>query len=163
MTDKAIVRPPREAAAFALDDAATAAGALDIEHVTPGGAIVAGSRASLDALAATGARVKLLPDTNLIRIYDQAIDIEADDVLADVPSRARVPRARRADWPHHLVQLDGPPIPAWIEAIEARGVDVIEPVGAYAVFVVGDPKSVAEVGRLDFVAWAGPFQPAWRI
>ena len=27
-------------------------------------------------------------------------------------------RARRGDWPHDLVQLDGPPIPAWIEAIK---------------------------------------------
>ena len=98
MTDKAIVRPPREASAFDLDDATkAAAGALDIEHVTPGGAIVAGSRDSLDALAAAGARVKILPDTNLIRIYDVAIDIEADDVLADVPTRTRVPRAHRGD------------------------------------------------------------------
>jgi hypothetical protein len=30
-----------------------------------------------------------------------------------------VPRAGRADWPHFLVQLDGPPIPEWIDAIEA--------------------------------------------
>src|SRR5262245_59975499 len=98
MTDKAIVRPPRPAAAFDLDDAATAVGALDIEHVTRGGAIVAGGRRNLDALAASGARVKILPDTNLIRIYDLVIDVEAADVLAGVPTRARVPRARRGDW-----------------------------------------------------------------
>ena len=159
MTDKALVRPSRGAAAIDLDAVADTA-AVEIQHVTPGGVIVAGTRDTLDALAASGARVKLLPDTNLIRIYDQVIDIEAGNVLEGVPTRGRVPRDVRAVWTHHLVQLDGPPNPEWIAAIEAHGVEVIEPVGAYALLVVGDAKQMTEVGALDFVAWLGPFQPA---
>ena len=162
MTDKALVRPSRGAAAIDLDAVADTA-AVEIQHVTPGGVIVAGDRDTLDALAASGARVKLLPDTNLIRIYDQVIDIEAGNVLEGVPTRGRVPRDMRAVWTHHLVQLDGPPNPEWIAAIEAHGVEVIEPVGAYALLVVGDAKQMTEVGALDFVAWLGPFQPEWRI
>lgn len=163
MTDKAIVRLPQRAGVFSLDEAAPEVAGLEVEHDTPTGSIVRGDREALDALAAAGARVKLLPDTNLIRIYDYVIDVEAADVLDEVPTRARVPRARRADWPHFLVQLDGPPIPEWIDAIEACGVDVVEPIGAYGLFVVGDAEHMAEVGALDFVAWWGMFEPAWRV
>ena len=163
MTDKAIVRLPRRAGAFGLEEAAPGVAGLEVQHDTPAGSIVRGDRAALDALATTGARVKLLPDTNLIRIYDHVIDVEAGDVLDEVPTRARVPRAGRANWPHFLVQLDGPPIPEWVDAIEVCGVDVVEPIGAYGLFVVGDAEQMAEVGALDFVAWWGPFEPAWRV
>jgi len=67
MTDKAIVRLPRRAGAFGLEEAAPGVAGLEVQHDTPAGSIVRGDRAALEALAATGARVKLLPDTNLIR------------------------------------------------------------------------------------------------
>ena len=140
-----------------------AAGPVKVQHETSAGAIVTGSSKTLRALAEKDRRVRLLPDTNLIRIYDHVVNIEAADPLEGVATRARVPRDLAPGWHHHLVQLDGPPTPAWTAAIEALGVDVVEPVSGYALFVEGEPAAMAAVGELDFVAWAGPFQPAWRV
>jgi hypothetical protein len=73
MTDKAIVRLRRRAGAIGLEEAAPGMAGLEVQHDTRAGTIVSGDREALDALAAAGARVKLLPDTNLIGIYDHVI------------------------------------------------------------------------------------------
>lgn len=163
MTDKAIVRGRQGAASADAADALGASADVEVQHDLGDAQLVVGGRAQLDALAASGARVKLLPNTNLIRFYDQVVDIESADMLENVPSRRRVPRAEQGAWPHHVVQLDGPPIASWVGDIEALGVEVVEPVGAYGLFVVGTPDQMRAVADLPFVAWAGPFEPAWRI
>ena len=33
------------------------------------------------------------------------------------------------------MQLAGPPFEAWVREIEARGIDVVEPISGYGVFV----------------------------
>jgi hypothetical protein len=74
MTDKAILRLRRRAGAIGLEEAAPGVAGLEVQHDTPAGGIVSGDREAIDALAAAGARIKLLPDTNLIRIDDHVID-----------------------------------------------------------------------------------------
>ena len=48
-----------------------------------------------------------------------------------VPAALEVAADEAADWPHHLVQLAGPPTDEWVREIEARGVDVVEPISGY--------------------------------
>ena len=166
MTDKAIVRSRGDdPAGFALEDqlARAAPSDVEVEHVRSDGALVRADEEGLDELARRGMRVKVFTDTNLLRVGEHVIDVEADDVIADVPSRLRVPRAERASWPHHLVQLAGPPAPEWIDAIVDAGVDVVEPLGQCGLFVCGTPDAAEAVGDLPFVAWVGPLQPMWRI
>lgn len=179
MTDKAIVqiRTPRQgpvpfaaladtedAVALDAETAAAIAGPnVTIEHQLSDAVIVSGDDDALAELEASGARVKRLPDTNVMRLYDHVIDTEAADTLDDVPSARRVPRAAREDWTHHLVQLIGPPTREWIAAIESQGVTVVEPIGAYGLFVCGTRDEMAAVDALDVVAWSGDFQPQWRI
>jgi hypothetical protein len=67
MTDKAILRLRRRAGAIGLEEAALGVAGLEVQHDTPTGGIVSGDQEAIDALDATGARVKLLPDTALIR------------------------------------------------------------------------------------------------
>src|SRR4051812_2508777 len=117
MSDKAIIRP--QPGTERVDVAALGApGPVRVQHETPAGAIVTASARTLRTLSAGDAGVKLLPDTNLLRIYGHVIDVEAADPLEGVATQARVPRALGASWFHHLVQLDGPPIPEWTRAIE---------------------------------------------
>jgi hypothetical protein len=74
MTDKAIVRLRRRAGAIGPEEAAPGVAGLEVQRDTPAGRIVIGDREAPDALAATRARFKLLPDTNLIPIDDHVID-----------------------------------------------------------------------------------------
>ena len=109
-----------------------------------------------------GFRVKLLPDTNLLHIGRYTIDVETDAV-PEVPRELDISAAELPGWPHHLVQLAGPPIDTSVKEIEARGIDVVEPVSGYAVFVYATGDAVNALRDLPFVVWTGPLKPAYRI
>lgn len=137
-------------------------GELTVEAETPTGVIVRGTERQYETLAAAGFRVKLLPDTNLLRIGRYTIDVETGAV-PDVGRELDLAAADASGWPHHLVQLAGPPIEAWVKQIEARHVEVVEPVSGYAVFVYATDAAVAALRDLPFVVWTGPFKPAYRV
>ncbi|MHA6785418.1 S8 family serine peptidase [Pseudonocardia saturnea] len=122
------------------------------------GSLVDADPARIADLERQGFRVKVLRDTNLLRIGDHEIDIDAPADTTD-----GVPPGSRATWPHHLVQLVAPPTEEWVRAIEERDVDVVEPVSAYGLFVSGPPERVAALLDLPFVAWTGPLLPRYRI
>jgi hypothetical protein len=61
------------------------------------------------------------------------------------------------------VQLAGPPLDTWVRAIEARGLDVVEPVSGYGLFVSASTDAVTALRDLPFVVWTGPLKPAYRI
>jgi hypothetical protein len=133
-----------------------------LEAETPAGALVRGTDAQYEALQAAGFRVKLLPDTNLLHIGRYTIDVETD-IVPQVPGELEISAADLPGWPHHLVQLAGPPIESWVREIEARGIDVVEPVSGYAAFVHATSEAVTALRDLPFVVWTGPLKPAYRI
>ena len=132
------------------------------EADTPAGVLVRGTDRQFEALEAAGYRVKLLPDTNLLRIGRYTIDVETK-AEPDIPRDLDVSAAELPGWPHHLVQLAGPPLDTWVRAIEARGLDVVEPVSGYGLFVSAPTAAVAALRDLAFVVWIGPLKPAYRI
>ena len=163
MTDKAIItqrRIPRMQAEEAESGRAHDVGAT-VEYRLPHGTLVSGDEQQYAALEQQGFRVKLLRDTNILQAGAYEIDIEA--LPPEVPSRLEVPKRQVKKWLHHLVQLIGPPVPEWIAGIEERGVDVVESISAYGLFVTGSPEAVAALASLPFVAWVGPYKPAYRI
>lgn len=131
------------------------------------------------ALERSGYRVKRLVETELIRVGDFAVDIEqgaeGEEAAADpaVPPELRVPPELEEIWPHHLVQLIAPPTSEWVARIEEQGVNIIEPISRYALFVHASPERVRALRGLklpedppdaeSFVVWTGPFQPAYRL
>jgi subtilisin family serine protease len=177
MTDKALVTSRR--ATGAEDEGATTSDevrglGVNVDHDVAGGSIVTlEDEQQISQLEASGFRVKVLPDINLLNVGTYQIDTEAaaaneaeDEGAAAgpaVPAALEVPAEFAATWPHHLVQLDGPPTPEWTQQIEYRGVDVVEPVSAYGLFVVGRPAAVEGLLDLPFVTWVGLFKPAYRI
>jgi hypothetical protein len=164
MTSKAIITrrgvARSDAVAFTESTEAVDMG-LKVEQPLPQGTLVSGNEKQLAAVEAQGYRVKLLPDTNILEVGAYQIDTEA--AAPKVPAKLEVPKALKETWSHHLVQLIAPPNEDWIRAIEDRGIDVVEPISAYGLFVVGSPEQVKKLTNLPFVEWVGTFKPAYRI
>lgn len=149
----------RTDAAAALERAEAERSGLDVAASLAGGTLVSGERDALETLESRGYRVKLLRDTNVLRMGAHDIDIERGE--PEVPSDLDVPDP--GDWPHHLVQLIAPPEPEWVRELETRSVKVVEQVGSYGLFVTGHPDAVDALAELPFVAWTGRFKPAYRV
>ncbi|CRK56578.1 peptidase S8 and S53, subtilisin, kexin, sedolisin [Alloactinosynnema sp. L-07] len=163
MTTKAIVTP-RSAATGQFRPSETESDAgVEVEAMLAEGAVVKGAQEQLEALEAQGYRVKMMPGAGLIDLGATLIDTESDAESPPVPAELEVPAELADEWPHHLIQLVAPPRAEWLAEIEARGVDVIEPTGAYGVLVSGTPDAVARLIELTFVTWTGPMKPAYRI
>ena len=155
MADRAIITARGAAAGPAAGDVEPAG--VTVTGETGGGTLVEGDRSAIDALERQGFRVKLLRDTNLLRIGDQEIDIDAAPTAA--PADADPGDAATL----HLVQLVAPPNDEWVRIIEARDVDVVEPVSTYGLVVAARAGRVAALVELTFVAWTGPLRPELRI
>ena len=177
MTNKALITLRKTTAAE--DAASRTAGeeardkGFTVEHDLSNGSIVnLEDENQIAQLEASGFRVKVLHNTNLLQVGNYQIDTtteteNATAALAAAPAEIAgefdVPEESSAEWKHHLVQLAGPPNEEWTRQIEMQGVDVVEPISAYGLFVVGDPERVASLLGLPFVTWVGPFKPAYRI
>ncbi len=162
MATKAIISK----SGFGITDGRMASAEADghgiaVEAQFPHGTLISGTDKQYAALEDRGYRVKLLPDTNILTVGSYRIDIEKGE--PKVPASLDVPKALAKTWLHHLVQLQGPPNAEWNEILEEHGVDVVEPVGSYGLFVTGTPEAVQALHTLPFVAWTGPFKPAYRI
>lgn len=163
MSPKAVITRfgvPREAAA-ALESREAQDLGCNIEHQLPHGTLVSGEEQNFAELEAQGYRVKLLRDTNILRIGDYRIDIKKDP--PDIPQALEIPRNLVRRWTHHLLQLIAQPTREWMSVIEDRGVKIVEVIPPYGLFVVGDPGEVNKLRHLPFVAWSGLFKPAYRI
>lgn len=64
---------------------------------------------------------------------------------------------------YYVVQLDGPMTPSRREALAAGGIKLGEylPMNAYVVRL--DDERVAALSRLDFIAWIGEYEDAWKL
>ncbi|MEN9612636.1 MAG: hypothetical protein RLZZ628_3450 [Bacteroidota bacterium] len=134
---------------------------LAVESNLPQGTLLKGTEKALRKLEEQGYRVKMLSDTNLLTIGGYKIDIEQH--APNVPPNQDIPKDLAAVWQHHLIQLIAPPSELWIQEIEALGVDVVESISSYGLFVLGSPEKVEQLKKLPFVAWVGPFKPAYRM
>lgn len=164
MTTKALITRrgvTRTTAVAAMESSEAENLGLTVEHHLPQGTLVSGDEKKYADLEAQGYRVKVLPNTNMMQIGAYKIDIEA--ALPKVPKELEVPEELGTTWSHHLVQLAGPPNEDWIRAIEEQGVDVVEPISAYGLFVIGSTEQVESLKSFPFVAWVGPFKPAYRV
>lgn len=164
MSHKALITrrgAPSAETARATESAEAESAGCKVEHHLPHGTLVRGKEQDYAKLEKQGYRVKFLPDTNILAVGSYRINVERG--APKVPPNLQVPKALEKTWPHHLVQLAGPPNEEWIRAIEAQGVDVVEPISSYGLFVVGDPETVKQLKNLPFVEWVGMFQPAYRV
>jgi hypothetical protein len=134
---------------------------LDVELNLPQGALVSGDIEKFKEIESKGFRVKIIEPTNILEIGSYKIDIENESV--QIPEKLQIPDTLSDTWPHHLVQCQGPINSEWIEEIKKAGVEVVEAISNYALFVYGSPNEVNNLAKLSFVSWIGPFMPAYRI
>ena len=134
---------------------------LDVEMNLPQGVLVSGDIQTIKETESKGYRVKILEPASILEIGSYKIDIENESV--QIPEKLQIPDALWESWPHHLVQCQGPINSGWIEEIENAGVEIVEAVSNYALFVYGSPKQVNNLAKLSFISWIGPFMPAYRI
>ena len=163
MTNKAIITR-RDGSAFADNaEAGALMERLGVKKTRSHGAgmLIEASDKELVALEKAGYRVKLLPETEILRIGNYVID--TDKAAPKVPKELEVPKDLADTWPQHLVQLIAPPTEEWKEAIAAQGVEVVEKVSRYGLYVKGTPEQVKGLEKLPFVVWTGPLKPGYRI
>jgi subtilisin family serine protease len=155
MKEKAIItkKGPQSRDASALSESAVAKDlGLIVETNLGYGTLVEGESETFQEIENQGYRVKVLTDINLLKIGNFNIDTEAPASVETNPA-----------WTHYLVQLIAPPNESWVQEIESRGINVIEPISAYGLFVIGTLAQVKALENLEFVAWTGEFLPKYRI
>ena len=166
MTDKWLLTP-RDDQIRSLSEVESDFG-VEVEQVIGSRLLVSELESGqIGELQTQGFRVKRLPDVNLLRIGRFVIDTsstsETELENLDVPDGLSIPDASAQDWEHHLIQFVAPPEPDWINAVESQGLEVVDQLPPYGVFVVGDAATAQAAESLPFIAWVGPFKPAYRI
>ena len=145
---------------FTATEATNAAG-LEVIASTDAGGVVQLEDPDVERLEGLGYRVKVLTDPDRLRVG--AYDFDVTENAPPLPRALRLSKEQRAEWPHHIVQLVGPPLPEFIEQLEQLGLRVVRQIDRYAVAVVGDAAAVDEAAALPAVVWTGRFEPAFRV
>ncbi|MEM9271962.1 MAG: S8 family serine peptidase [Cyanobacteria bacterium P01_F01_bin.143] len=164
MSEKALVTPRGELTleAFSRNVRTEADNiGVNIEQQFPQGTLVSAESSQLTDLEARGFRVKTLPETNILHVGSYRINIES--APPSLPIGLRVPAELANTWTHHLVQLAIPPNRSLIDQITQSGVQVVEKISRYGLFVVGSPAVIERLQQYSFVVWTSPFEPAYRI
>ncbi len=126
----------------------------------PDGYMVAPS-SSLDSLEARGFRARPLRDRHLLRLA--AVTLDLSQGLPDHSPDLTIQSADEPAWTHWILQLEGPLTASWLDAIRAAGATQLLPIPPYGLWALMPAASAAVVARMDFVAWCGPMQPAYRL
>ncbi|MBS4032589.1 MAG: S8 family serine peptidase [Clostridiales bacterium] len=129
-----------------------------VEFILPYGTLITGSRRQLAGLEKKGYRVKILTGTDSLQVGE--CSIKTDNAEQSV---SPLSLEQEKIWSHYLLQLIAPPALEWVEELGRMGVDVVEPVSAYGLFVVCGQRELAEVQKLPYVIWSGPFLPEYRV
>lgn len=165
MSEKALVTPrsptPLENFSDLVQTEADDIG-ITVEQQFSQGTLVNAETSQLNDLEARGFRVKTLPETNILHVGNYRLNIES--APPSLPIDLRVPSSLVDTWPHHLIQLAIPPTPELIDQIAQNGVQVVEKIGRYGLFVFGSPAAVSRLQQqYPFIAWTSKFEPAYRI
>lgn len=62
-----------------------------------------------------------------------------------------------------IVQFRSPTRDAWLDALRARGVRLVQPIAPFGYVVVADAATTSNLRALPYVRWAGAFDPAYRF
>lgn len=83
------------------------------------------------------------------------------DALDTLPDVAKVPARNGARY--FLVQFHGPVLAEWQQALRDAGAEPLRYVPDYAFITRMQPELQAQLRRLPFVRFVGPYKPEWRV
>ncbi|MHC4220465.1 MAG: S8 family serine peptidase, partial [Planctomycetota bacterium] len=90
-------------------------------------------------------------------------EVSFDPLLA-APDLPEGWTALEAEGPElRLVQFQGPTQAAWLDQIEAVGVEIVQYIHPYTYIVWSEPGQLDAARGLGTVRWAGEFHPAYRV
>ncbi len=115
--------------------------------------------AGLSRLARSGVPYVAATDAGTVHVPGYRFDPLRDGEPALDPAL----RAGGAGEGFYLVQLAGPTSDAWLAALEARGLRLLQYYPHHAFLVWADGARVAAAGDLDFVRWTGAYHPAYKL
>jgi serine protease AprX len=59
----------------------------------------------------------------------------------------------------HLVQFHGPTKPAWLDALQAGGMEIVQYIHPFTYVVWGESAALTSQAQRDFVRWTGDYLP----
>lgn len=161
LASAAASEPPRAARVFDVDAATLNRAGVDAALARDYGSFrwIRADDATLEALAALGARVELDPRANRIQLgaFDFDPTVTQSRELTGAASRTAAGEGLA------LVQFDAPLTRAASAALEARGLSVIQYVPTNAVLAWGRADALDAARSVDGVRWAGDYALAFRV
>lgn len=114
----------------------------------------------LEAIEAARLDAEIYGDPYTLRLGGRAFDPLRDGVPQIVSWEAV-----RAEGPDlHLVQFVGPTRSAWLDALRARGLEVVQYIQPFTYVVWGRVEQLPPTrANENGVRWTGPFAPAYRV
>jgi len=87
-----------------------------------------------------------------------------DPLLAPPPPSLEGPALPDRGQPGlRLVQFHGPTKSAWVDALQAGGLEVVQYIHPFTYVVWGDAVALASQAGRDFVRWTGDYLPAYAV
>jgi serine protease AprX len=118
------------------------------------------SPADLAKLDAVGTPYQAYPSPYALTLGGQTFD----PLLAPPQSPPDLMTEPAAGGPGlHLVQFHGPTKPAWLDALQASGLETVQYIHPFTYVVWGESAAIASQASRDFVRWTGDYLPAYAL
>jgi serine protease AprX len=118
------------------------------------------SPAELAELESAGLPYQTYPDPYALTLGGQTFD-----PLLSPPSSStdHQPAINPGQTGLHLVQLHGPTKFAWLDALQASGLEIVQYIHPFTYVVWGESAALASQASRDFVRWTGDYLPAYAL
>ena len=63
----------------------------------------------------------------------------------------------------HLVQFKGPTKSAWLDSLQANGLEIVQYIHPFTYMVWGDGDAIADQSRQGFIRWSGDYLPVYAV
>lgn len=118
------------------------------------------SPAELAELESAGLPYQAYPDPYALTLGGQTFD----PLLTPLPFSADQQTAIDPGQPGlHLVQFHGPTKSAWLDALQASGLEIVQYIHPFTYVVWGQSAALASQSNRDFVRWTGDYLPAYAL
>lgn len=111
-------------------------------------------------LAASGVDFARPPAPTTLEFEGYRFDTRSEEPTVPAEQRAQFTPGVPS---FHVVQLKGPVKGEWLDQLQERSVEFVQPHPPYGYIVSMVPEQAAAVEAFDFVRWVGPYHPAFKI
>lgn len=118
------------------------------------------TKSDLILLQDKGIRYQIVPNPYNLTLSSQNFDPLLSTPISDSEAEEKITASGAG---LHLVQFYGPTKSAWLDALEANGVKVIQYIYPFTYVVWGDLATLNNLSNSAHVRWTGTYQPAYAL